>query len=655
MQAPMFERVVICAVLLALSQQVSPAPCAQPATPSAGATPVRVASPDERVELVLSMAESGMSFSVARSGWPVIESSPLVVSIDGVEITKGCAPDGDVERGQVDESYPWRGVHSQAVNRCNTARVPLIHRPGGTRFAIELRAFDDGVAFRHVVPGDGSRVPGESTRFVLPAGSTVWYHDLEGHYEGVHERRLIEEFPAGDWAAPPVTFKLPGRLGYGSITEAALVNYPGMALRGDGQRGLQLVLGHEHHVSYPFRLRYEEDIERLAEPAAVSGTITSPWRVVMVGRDLNTLVNSDIIHNLCPPPDPRLFPDGLHTEWIKPGRAVWRYLDGGDRSLEGMKEFCRLAGELGFEHNILEGFWRRWSDDELRELVDYGKQHGVGIWLWRHSRDLREPEARRAFFEHCRDNGIAGVKLDFFDHEAKEVIDHYHTLLREAAEHRLMVNFHGSSKPTGEPRTWPNELVRESVKGMESSRLQTRARHDATLPFTRFLAGHGDYTPVHFGSRRADTTWAHQVATAAVFHAPLLTYAAHPKTLLENPCVAMIKSIPAVWDETIVLPPSEIGEVAVFARRHGDTWFLAVVNGPEARTIMVPLDFLGDATCETLLIADDPADPAAVRIHPAGRAARDVVLTLELAAGGGFAGRFSPLLIADPASESPPR
>ncbi|HUG91784.1 MAG TPA: glycoside hydrolase family 97 catalytic domain-containing protein, partial [Planctomycetaceae bacterium] len=321
--------------------------------------------------------------------------------------------------------------------------------------------------------------------------------------------------------------------------------------------------------------------------------------------------------------------------------AVWRYLDGGDRSFEGMKEFCRLAGELGFEHNILEGFWRRWSDEQLRELVEYGRQHGVGIWLWRHSKDLRDPAARRAFFEKCRDVGAAGVKLDFFDHEAQEVIDHYHVLLREAAEHKLMVNFHGSNKPTGEPRTWPNELLRESVRGMESSRLRARARHDATLPFTRFLAGHGDYTPVHFGERRADTTWTHQVATAAVFNAPLLTYAAHPQTLLDNPCAPMIKSIPAVWDETIVLPPSEIGEVAVFARRSGETWFLAVVNGPEPRKIEVPLSFLKGSEYEALLIRDEPTDSAAVRVEERLATARDV-LAIELASGGGFVGRFTP-------------
>jgi alpha-glucosidase len=378
----------------------------------------------------------------------------------------------------------------------------------------------------------------------------------------------------------------------------------------------------------------------VSQPAAIEGEIVTPWRVVMVARDLNGLVNSDAVHNLCPPPDPALFPEGIRTDWVRPGRAVWKYLDGGSSSLEGMQEFCRLAGELGFEYNILEGFWRRWSDAELKELVNYGRQRGVGLWLWKHSKELRDPKDREAFFQRCQDAGVAGVKIDFFDHEAKEVVDLYYALLRGAAEHRLLVNFHGGNKPTGEPRTWPNELVRESVKGMESSRVTERARHDATLPFTRFLAGHAEYTIVHFGDRRADTTWAHQVATAVVFTAPLLTYAAHPRTILENPCAEMIKSIPAVWDETRVLPSSEIGETAAFARRSGDTWFVGIVNGPAAKDVQLPLSFLPAGEHRALLVRDRAENPAAVTVEQATLNS-EASLAIQLSSGGGFVARFS--------------
>jgi alpha-glucosidase len=174
---------------------------------------------------------------------------------------------------------------------------------------------------------------------------------------------------------------------------------------------------------------------------------------------------------------------------------------------------------------------------------------------------------------------------------------------------------------------------------MESSRLRARARHDTTLPFTRYLAGHGDYTPVHFGARRGDTTWAHQIATAAVFDEPLLTYGAHPTNLLANPAVEMIRSIPAVWDETIVLPTSEIGELAAFARRRGDTWFLAILNGPDARTVKVPLSFLGTGEHQALVVHDRKGEPTAVEIENAKARANDS-LTIELSSGGGFIARF---------------
>jgi alpha-glucosidase len=360
---------------------------------------------------------------------------------------------------------------------------------------------------------------------------------------------------------------------------------------------------------------------------------------VLIGADLNTLVNCDVIHNLCPPPNPKLFPQGLNTEWIKPGRAVWKYLDGGSNTFEGIKEFSRLAGELGFEYQVIEGFWSRWSDDQIKELADYSRQRGVGLWFWRHSRELRTPEAQDSFFKKLHALGIVGAKIDFFDHEHKEITDLYTTLLEQAARYQVMVNFHGASKPTGEPRTWPNEMIREGVKGMEASKLQARAQHNTILPFTRYLAGHADYTPMHFGARRGDTTWAHQIATTVVFTEPLLTYAAHPRTILQNPCAPLIESIPSVWDETLVLPLSEIGEIAAFARRKDKRWFLAILNGAEPRTVQVSLSFLGRGKYETMLVRDGQED-AAVQIENVTASKKDS-MKLELRAGGGVIARFS--------------
>jgi alpha-glucosidase len=566
----------------------------------------------------------------------VIEQSSMGVTIDGVDLGRGFEA-GDMESYSLSESYPWFGVHSPGTNRCNGVRLPLKHAKTGIAFTVEIRAFDDGIAFRYIVPGESRRVPDEATVFRLPAGSTLWIHDFEDHYEAHHARKSLRSVAPGAWAAPPLTFRLPDGAGYASITEGALRNYSGMGLQGDGEGAFHARLGHAIPASYPFRLRYEDQVEAMSRPAAIEGTITTPWRVVMVGADLNALVNCDIVHSVADPPDARLFPNGIHTDWVKPGRSVWSYLDGGTRTLEGMKHFSRLASDLGFEYNLLEGFWSRWPESDLKELVDYSRGLGVRIIIWRHSRELRTEKSLREFFEMCNRTGVAGAKIDFFDHEHKDIVDLYETILKMAAEHHLVIDFHGANKPTGLERTYPNLLGLEGIRGLEMR--PPYAQHDATLPFTRMLAGLADYTPVHFGQRRGDTTWAHQVANAILLPAPLLVYGAHPANILANPTADMLKSIPSVWDETVVLPASDIGMVAALARRKGDTWFVAVANGVYERTIRVDLSFLGEGSCQSLLIRDGD-EAASVQIeHLTLR--RSDSLYVKMPSGGGFVGRFT--------------
>lgn len=603
---------------------------------------VQVTSPDGKVKLTLGPNAERLTFTVALGETAVLDPSTIAMNVDGYDLSAGVVFD-KVEHYEIDETYPWHGVHSPAVNHCNGVRIALQHDLSFINYVLEVRAFNDGVAFRHVIPGDedASRVPDEYTTFVIPAGSTVWSHDLGGHYEAAYKKQDISSVPAGQWAGPPVTFQLPDGGGYGSITEANLANYSGMALEADGRRGLVVGLGHRQPLNYPYELRYgREEAKRLGRPASVSGTITTPWRVVMVAADLNALVNCDIVHNLCPAPDPKYFPDGIKTDWVKPGRAVWRYVDGGDGSFEGLKGFSRMAGQLGYEYHILEGLWRRWSEEQIKEIVEFSAERGVRLLFWVHSNRLRTAEEREEFFSKLHDLGVAGAKIDFFDHEAKETVDLYEELLKAAAKYQMVVDFHGANKPTGRQRTWPNELVREAVRGMESSSLKERARHETILPFTRYLAGPADYTTMHFGQRRADTTWTHQIASLAIFDSPMLTLAAHPQSVLDNPAVDVIKTIPAVWDQTVVLPGSAIGEMAVFARRTGDVWYLAVMCGPEARTIRIPLSFLGDGRYNASLVRDNKQDDAAVVLEER-IVRRDDTLTVEIINGGGFVGRFT--------------
>jgi alpha-glucosidase len=547
------------------------------------------------------------------------------------------------ERSEAKETYPWYGAKSVAVSDYKAATVTLTNDLTSVDYVLEIRAFNDGVAYRHVVPGPemASRVPDEYSAFTIPEGSTVWYGGVaDGHYETNYLKKDIADVQGGEWAGPPLTFKLPQNAGYAAITEANLVNYSGMALESEGQRRWIVGLGHRQPLNYPFELRYgREEGKRLGNPAAITGTITTPWRVIMIGRDLNTLVNSTILPNLCPPPDPRLFPDGIKTTWIKPGRAVWRYLDGGPSGVDGVKEFSQLAGRLGFEHQVVEGFWSQWTAAERRDVADFSHQQKVDLFFWKHRNQLGTPESQDTFFKLLADSGVAGAKIDFFDHEAKEVIDLYESLLQKAAEHHIMLVFHGANKPTGRERTWPNEVVREAVRGMESSAMMERARHQTILPFTRYLAGPADYTTMLFGERRHDSTVAHQIATMVVFASPLLTIAANPTSLLASPAVDVISKIPATWDETIVLPGSEIGEAAVFARRSGRRWFLAVMCGPSPKTIPISLSFLGSGSHAANVIRDDAPDGSTIKVEAATYRASDTI-SLVLRGGGGFVASF---------------
>jgi alpha-glucosidase len=184
--------------------------------------PVVLDSPDGAVRLDIDPGGGRLTFAIARAGRPVIAPSALGLVVDGVDLGRG-ATVGGVEKYRLDESYRTRGAHSRAISRCNGVRVSARHAESGVAYTVEARAFDDGVAFRIIVPGgDRPRVVDEATAFRLIPGSTVWYHDLRGHYEGVHAKKDAAELKAGEWVAPPPTIKLPDGRGYAAITEASL-------------------------------------------------------------------------------------------------------------------------------------------------------------------------------------------------------------------------------------------------------------------------------------------------------------------------------------------------------------------------------------------------------------------------------------------------
>ena len=275
----------------------------------------------------------------------------------------------------------------------------------------------------------------------------------------------------------------------------------------------------------------------------------------------------------------------------------------------------------------------------MKETVDYARPRNVKIWAWVHSREVFTPQDRLAYFQKAKAAGVVGLKIDFPEAPNAEWVNWYDAVLSDAATAQLMIDFHGAVKPSGRERTYPNELTREAVLGRESGKLP--ALHDTALPFTRYVQGHADYTPTDFRlGRLGGSSWARELAQAIVYTSPFLCYGGAPANYLENPALDILKSIPPTWDETRVIGDSEIGRTAAFARRKGDTWFVGVINGNDARPFRVNLDFLGAGTYRAELLGDKPGNNAAWNRINKTMTRRDWIGT-ELRRDGGFVARFT--------------
>jgi alpha-glucosidase len=598
---------------------------------TAQSTQLTVVSPDKQIVLSLSVDQAKLHYRVSYKGRMVIEPSLMGLTINHKALPEATAF-GVVSESSVNKTYISRGVHSNAVNSYTQAVIP-VKSNNTPAFIIESRVFNNGIAFRYMVNNKGvSVVYDEETGFVIPAGSLIWSQKDIVAYEGRYQRQPIEEVSVGQLAGPPLTVRLPGKIGYMAITEGGLTDFAGMSLKADGNRGFKA---------------------NLTGTVKKEGKVITPWRIAEIGTDLNTLVNCDIIGDVSAEPDKNLFPQGEATAWIHPGKSVWSWLaTKHDVTLENMKHFSRLAGQLGFAYNLVDEGWSRWKEEDkdqwalMKELVDYSDSLGVKIWVWKAYPDragvpgLKDPVQRRIFFQKCQSLGIVGLKIDFFDAESQEVIDFYQAALKDAAELHLMLDFHGANKPTGESRTWPNEVSREAIRGLENT--TDWPVHNTTLPFTRYLAGHGDYTPLSFRNQIIKgTTFAHQIATMGVFTSPFMCLAADPEEILKSPAKDMIIHMPTVWDETIVLPQSEIGSLALFARRSGHTWYLSALNGDTERQEMINLSFLGQGTYRSSLVEDDLSLPEKVQVSEKEFTGKSVI-TIHLMPGGGFVGKFLP-------------
>lgn len=626
----------------------------------ASAAGIEVSSPDGRVRLTLGRDAAGhLQYSVLSDDKPRLRDAPAGIIVDGRDLGAG-AELGTVQRRTIDETFPWRGNKTTAVNRCRVATVAIRSAaPGGPArdWELEARVFDDGAAFRYRVPGGGVRtVAGESTAWHLPGSASVWYQTSTTSYEEVYRSSPAEALPREEkdrkgvprrvHLGPPATVVYDDGA-FGLITEAALRRYSGLSLRPEGGARLSAA--------------FRDDSQGWSH----EGEIVSPWRVLVLARDLDALVNSDVIAALCDPPDPRLFPEGMNTSWIKPGKAIctWMVFGNEGGAWERQKWFVDQCAAIGCEYLLVDGGWQseQWgwlkggADPWPRaaELVGYARERGVGILLWHAYKENRKdgpgltrPEVRERFFQRCREAGVQGVKIDFFDSESKTVVEAREDILRQAAKYQLAVNFHGANKPTGEPRTWPNEVTREGIREQEYLLWgQLPLEHYGALPFTRMAAGHADFLP---GFVRAhylkNTTLAFQLASVVVYSTPFLCWPDHPDAYLQSAALPFIRTVPVTWDETRVLPGSKLGETVLMARRKGDQWYAAALNcRAEPATLTIDLSVLPGADKARAITVYRDADRAAgCRIDERIPPPADGHLTAVARAGGGLLIHINP-------------
>jgi len=485
------------------------------------------------------------------------------------------------------------GGHSQAKNECRETSIAV--HGGGETYELDVRAYNDGVALRsRLAARPGRQINGESSEWKLAGNPVAWFQTDFGSYEGLWEETPLNHLSENKKIPLPITFTLPDG-GYALVTEADLLNYSDLGVQVSGVSSLRAYF-HASQTSW-----------------TTDDAVVQPWRVTLLARDLNSLVNSDLIRNLCPPSSPEL----AKGNWIQPGRSSWQWWSSGDPVYSEQHQWVDWTRDLGFEYYLIDEGWRKWKDNGkdnwacLREVCDYAKTQNVKIWVWVHSNEVSDPARRAKFFAQAVAAGAVGVKIDFEPQANVRWVNWYDETLRDAAARHLMIDFHGANKPVGRERTWPNELTRESIRGHEYHIVRYHRtlppQHDCILPFTRFVVGPADYTPTVFNPRELrGYTWARELAQAVVFTSPFLCYADHPTNYLNNPVLDVLKAIPSAWDETVVLPGSSIGKCAAFARRHGKTWFIGVINGPDATTLDLPLDFLGPGKFEMTQLEDAP-------------------------------------------------
>jgi alpha-glucosidase len=647
---------VRCAIIAAT---LTPALLVQAAHAQASWT---VTSPDGRIQMQVRLAEpdrtgayppgkTRLYYQVAHDRQAVLAWSPLGISRSDQDFVDGLA---FVEAGAartIDETYTIpHGKRRTYRNHANEQTL-LFRNANGARVELVVRAYNDGVAFRYRFPEqsqDRYTVTSEQTGFRLPPGGKVWAHpyDRATKYTPAYETYYVNGVDMGTaspieagWAFPVLACTA-DRTRWLLVTEAGLdPSYCGSRLEQNAPDGV-------------YRIRFPEEAEGDAtgqvEPSWTLPWAT-PWRVVIVGDSLGTIVESTLVTDVSPPSAVK------DTSWIQAGRASWSWLSdhASPQDFNKLKAFVDLAVEMGWEYSLVDANWDRMRNGTIHDLAAYANSKGVALLLWYNSggphnhvsekpRGLMDHrEIRREEFQIIRKWGVRGVKVDFFQSDKQNMIQLYHDILQDAAEAQIMVNFHGCTLPRGWSRTYPHLMTMEAVRGAECYSFDKRFTAEAPIqntitPFTRNVVGPMDCTPVQLADIRYPhlTTYGHELALPIVFESGWLHFADKVSSYRDLPEVPkeFLKNVPVAWDETKFIE-GDPGEYVVLARRSGQSWYVGGINGQDSgRDVAVTLPFLGQPRYTVTVITDGdgprnfrsetqavtPADPLEIRLLPYG-------------------------------------
>lgn len=609
---------------------------------AAAAENFEIVSPDGRqsvnVEIAAGQAGTEVFYSVSFEGKQVILPSRMELVLDnhvweramGKSFRQDAAwPDGMelTDTTVISRDTVWHNAYGERSSVRDAWQGIVFHfaRNDGSQYRldIEVRAYDEGIAFRYCFPMHPAsiyhRIKADNTEFSFPDGSMAWYTSWA---QGKYELRGFEDWE--DECERPMTVKISDSL-YAAVGEAAVTGFPRTKLKltPDRANTVTASLNDDGTDIYtPYRM---------------------PWRVVMAASRLGDLVeNNDIFLNLN---EASAIAD---ESWVRPGKIMRETRLNTENAL-AVIDFCAARN---MQYILFDAKWYGPEFDpasdasevrdglDLPEVIAYGKSKGIGVWLYVNNIALtRQAEELFSLFEKW---GVTGVKFGFVHFCNQYWSERLHHLVRLAAEHRLLVNIHDEYRPTGYSRTYPNLLTQEGIRGNEEF---PSAWHDTVLPFTRMLCGAADYTVCYFDPRLKNTH-AHQLALPVVLFSPLQTLYWYdtPARVKEVPELGFFDDVPTVWDDTKVLDDS-IGQHVVIARRSGSEWFVGAISGDEACSIEVRTgEFLDrDRKYVMKVYTDDVTAGTATGVRSASYMVEGGrILKFNLEACGGAAMQFIP-------------